>query len=654
MKGKWIWLDEKIIENTYGEFLVCFDYTGGKAILEISADTEYAFFVNDAFVNAGQYADFPWYKVRDSHDITHFLKKGENRLKLVVWYKGDNNFCNYVNRPALRFELTVEGRLAACSSAQTDCKLCGNFVSGEVRKIDRQLGYSFVWKDDDGGAYHKAVELSDMPEETFSRPIENLELLPFRKAEGAGSIYDLGEETVGYPCVVFRAPKGERINVAFGEWLRDGHVPRFFPKLTDGRDFSFELVGNGERATAFNPLRKLGCRYLEVTGNCEVFEIGLMPLRYPFEQKQIQINNGLRKRIYETAVKTLELNAFDHYYDCPWREQAFWTLDGRFQMRYGYYAFEDTRYQRAALKLLSEERRKDRLISMVVPSSSGEAIPSFALSYVMAMAEYAEFSGDLSLAEEYFGRMRKLLNEYVNRMENGLVACFDGFWNFYEWNDRLCGNGGKRFDAVLNLLTVYALQKYRSLCESLGKAEESVWADGLICGLKKEIRKRFYDQEDGLFRTFEDEKAYSELVNSLAVLCDALGKDEAERICDKMVKGGEMISATLSMTAFKYDALLKTDTSKYGSYILKEIDDSFGYMLSCGATAFWETLKGAEDMDGAGSLCHGWSALPVYYYTLLGAVKTKKAEEKFETGVFDDQHAVDTIDGEPDFLFENL
>jgi len=40
-------------------------------------------------------------------------------------------------------------------------------------------------------------------------------------------------------------------------------------------------------------------------------------------------------------------------------------------------------------------------------------------------------------------------------------------------------------------------------------------------------------------------------------------------------------------------------------------------MLDRGATAFWETIKGADDFGGAGSLCHGWSALPIYYYEIL-------------------------------------
>ena len=40
-------------------------------------------------------------------------------------------------------------------------------------------------------------------------------------------------------------------------------------------------------------------------------------------------------------------------------------------------------------------------------------------------------------------------------------------------------------------------------------------------------------------------------------------------------------------------------------------------MLDCGATTFWETEKGAADFEGAGSLCHGWSAFPIYFLNIM-------------------------------------
>lgn len=71
------------------------------------------------------------------------------------------------------------------------------------------------------------------------------------------------------------------------------------------------------------------------------------------------------------------------------------------------------------------------------------------------------------------------------------------------------------------------------------------------------------------------------------------------------------------MKCFKYDALIKIDKEKYRDFILNDIKRTYKTMLDTGATAFWETEKGESDFDNAGSLCHGWSAMPIYYFNLL-------------------------------------
>ena len=58
------------------------------------------------------------------------------------------------------------------------------------------------------------------------------------------------------------------------------------------------------------------------------------------------------------------------------------------------------------------------------------------------------------------------------------------------------------------------------------------------------------------------------------------------------------------------------DDKAFDLYINKKQEDikkKYSYMLKKRATTFWETEKGWKDFDNAGSLCHGWSAIPVYY-----------------------------------------
>ena len=91
-----------------------------------------------------------------------------------------------------------------------------------------------------------------------------------------------------------------------------------------------------------------------------------------------------------------------------------------------------------------------------------------------------------------------------------------------------------------------------------------------------------------------------------------------DSIADKIAYGYDgWVNNTLSMNIFRFDALLSVNKEKYSGFILQEIDRIYGKMLQEGATSFWETEKGAEDFDGAGSLCHGWSAIPIYYYHIL-------------------------------------
>ena len=103
----------------------------------------------------------------------------------------------------------------------------------------------------------------------------------------------------------------------------------------------------------------------------------------------------------------------------------------------------------------------------------------------------------------------------------------------------------------------------------------------------------------------------------MAILCGAADGDIAEALADRIVSDASLTKATLSMEAFVYDALLAVDKKKYKDFILYQLDKEYGFMLDNGATTFWETLDGEKAFDSAGSLCHGWSALPIYYYSIL-------------------------------------
>ena len=632
-RSKWIWKKDLSGEDIYVDFLCDFDYAGGDVSVKISADSNYALYINGALCESGQYADFPHYKVYDEFDITHLLREGKNRFAATVWHYGRTGLCYYPGRAALRCEVLCGGELIAASGDGTLCRQSREYQSGLCKQITSQLGFSFHydatqndgWRVSGEDGFEGAV-LVDQELPMFARPIKKLTFGERAKVEtlksegGKYYLYNIGYEEVGYLTMKVRSEKKQKILIAWGEHIEDGCVRR----LIGDRDFSVEVtVGAGE-TEYMNPYRRLGLQYIEVFAEepIEVDYVTVTPIYYPLNKIGNLPEGELDRRIYETCVRTLELCMHEHYEDCPWREQALYCMDSRNQMLCGYYTFGEYEFARACLKLISKDARYDDLLAICYPSGNynsdkGLVIPSFSLHYYTQMREYITHTGDLTLAAEAYPKLVSILKAFTDRLENGCVPTFPGveYWNFYEWTPGLDGTLGRRedvhTDACLNTLLIIALRNMAEISRMLGKEDKFT---ALIPEIRASIRRRFFDNEKGLFYNMEGDDRMSELVNSLCILADVCTKEEAERIADEIVCGSSLIEASCSMICFKYDALLKVGGEKYKDYIIEDIRARYKPMLDEGATTVWE--YGYKKTAG-GSRCHGWSALPVYYYELF-------------------------------------
>lgn len=640
-QAKWIWAHTEDHADEFVRFDQTFQSTGKSVSVDISCDSNYELYVNGKLAAFGQFSDYPYYKVFDRVDITEFCHEGENQLQLLVWYFGNVSFTYYKGLPGVIFEVSEGNTVLAASGENTLCRVASDYISGREKLITEQLGFSYTYdangydgcyeKDFSAKEYAPAIVVSGRPEELHERPLKKTALKPFAEAvlvDSAKQIYDIGEETVGHLGIRFRAEKGAKITVAYGEHLvLDEDGSEVVPQIIKTRDFSVELIANGEWFTFANYMRRLGGRYFQIISESkvEIEYIGLYPVEYPVNVLPFDAGNPLRQRIYDVAVRTLHLCMYEHYEDCPWREQALYGVDSRNQMLCCYDAFEEYEFAKASLTLFGLDRREDNLTHICSPSEYELVIPYFSLVYPMQMKEYVEHSGDLALAERFYERMQALLKTFTDRMENGLVPNFyedlKTYWNFYEWSPTLEGRPrleqDKEFEIVLNAQLSMSLQCMAWFAEKLGKSEDAKQYALTAEHLNENIHRVFYSAKQGLYLTQAGKESFSELGNAYAVLCGAAPSDVAEKICEALVSDHDMIPATLSMKAFKYDALLKISEEKYAERILNEIDKNYAYMLNQGATSFWETLKGAEDFHNAGSLCHGWSAIPIIYYHRL-------------------------------------
>jgi hypothetical protein len=283
----------------------------------------------------------------------------------------------------------------------------------------------------------------------------------------------------------------------------------------------------------------------------------------------------------------------------------------------GYRVYEDGNfaYARANLKLMAQDRRDDGILSICAPCGIDLTIPSFSLYYFLSIKEYTEASGDLTLAEEVYEKLKKIMDGILCHRNNGLIFRLEGkqYWNFYDWSDYSDGTLGKaeesKADAAINCLTILALNCFEQVCSAAGLPFPY---QGIAEELKKNTYNTFYVPEKGLITMLAEEEQYTDIVNTLAILTDILTAEKAKNACEKML-AKETTPCSLSMRTLKYDALLKVDRERYYPLILEEIRRDYGMMVDAGTDCVWETLKGHTDFGNAGSLCHGWSAVPVLY-----------------------------------------
>lgn len=630
MKSNWIWVDENQKFDTYGEFYSEFSYDNGRAIVKISVDSNYALYINGQFVDSDQYCDFPYYKVYDEIDITKFCRYGLNKIGVLVWYYGQVNFTYYPGNAGLWYEIHGEEGLLACSNEDVLSRYSRTFKNGYLKSITMMLGLSFLYdttKEDEwqnGGApgFAPSVIVKQKPT-LHRRRIKKLEILEPAASELIKSnqtyyLFDLQREEVGYLTLKVRSKKKQLLTICYGEHIVDGNVRR----RMGHRDFSVEVIV-GEGITEYtNYFRRLGLRYLEIHSEdeLEIEYATVRPCPYPLKFVDKKFENPLHQKIYDVSVRTLHLCMHEHYEDCPWREQSLYTMDSRNQMLCGYYAFDEYEFPRENLYLWSKDNRSDNLLALCAPTTYDLTIPSFTLHYFTEVYEYTLYSGDLTLAQEIFPKLQSILAVFIGRMKDGLVVNFTEkqHWKFYEWTKGLDGCIGRQeekiAEAALNCLFSLALQNMQKICDLLNiKADYTKQAERL----NTEIRKQFYDEESGLYvNDLTDSRKY-ELVNAWAVLCGAAKGEEAKRICEILAGENDLAKITLSMSCFLYDALLLVDKERYKDYIIQNIEEKYKRMLDAGATAFWETELGDANEDNSGSLCHGWSAMPIYYFNLL-------------------------------------
>ena len=691
----WIWAQGTDVVNQYiwarAEFeSSCEDY----CYLHISADSQYVAYVNGQLAGFGQYADYPEHKVYDTIYISDLVHPGMNELRVLAYCQGVDSSVYRAGRPGLLFEVVEDGYAIARSGAVTLVSRRTGYRSGAMERVSGQMGFTFDYDACAAEPEWEPARVLGTAGTLYPRPICGMELrervgtrvvsqgvycdsprrdtlgmrmqyaaLAFRESaeltgaqgqpelpgavrytsdEGDGIyvVLDLGRETVGFIDIALDVPCECEVLIGWGEQLDDLRVRTY----VGGRNFAARYAARAGRNEFMYAVRRAGLRYVELFVSAREFTLeyaGARPVEYPLDwTPTFRAQDALHMRIYDVCRDTLAACLHEHYEDCPWREQALYAMDSRNQMLCGYYAFGEYYAPRASLELLALSQREDGLLELCAPARCDITIPVFSLTFVLALEEYMMYGGDLAFVRDTLPVARRIVDAVLARRDDtGLIPAYTKarYWNFYEWRPGMEGvlgqcEAGLRYDAPLNFMTVVAARRLSMMLAELtepGAAEYERAASELgACA-----DEAFWDEARGAYATYLSGGARThecELTNALAVYSGACQPCRAEQVLERLANE-ELAPVSLSYSIYVFEALLSAG-DRYAEQVFARIARTWGDMLARGATTFWETEAGGWDFDRGGSLCHGWSAVPLYLYMAyaLGVKPTAPGFAEYE------------------------
>lgn len=672
--ASWVFSYAEERVNCYAEITETFEFSGGSAKIRICSGRDYALYLNGVFVDCGQYEAYPGNAYYDETEIGRYLRAGLNRIAVLGYLKERTPLVKGViyeieseGKILLRSGANTRARVARTyRSGETEGIGNGRYYAAYCAPSD-----GWTKGEDEEGFAAAATFAAD---ETFlPRPVKKCEILPcegakivaqglfdlreegaslsktlsvgylsarrpayfseeefyptlpcegisFRHAgkEGIYLVVDMGEETTGYLTLDVETEAPAVVRYAFGEHLTDLRV------RGDARNYAGEISLPAGRTDFTDYIQRLGLRYLMLFFSADRFRLyraGVRPSFYPLKEIPYRASDALAQKIYDVSLHTLRCCMHEHYEDCPHREQYQYAMDSRTQMLCGYYAFGEYEFARAALLQMGEALSADGNIFLVTPQRTGPEIPVFTLVYVSAVQEYTEHSGDRSVFDARRETLDRICDGFLSRIDRtGLIPEFEDDWNFYGWREGLINKWGDNpqpegsvvYSAPLNCHLIVALERLAALYDGAdGGRAKSLRA--AAAALRRRVDDAFFDENMRGYATYLREGTLfheCDLTQVLALYADVPTGERKEALYDRAAR--ERDDLALNDLIFKYDVLLRRE--EYRDCVRRDILSRWGRMLFDGATTFWETEGGGDDFHYAGSLCHGWSAVPAYVF----------------------------------------
>lgn len=429
-------------------------------------------------------------------------------------------------------------------------------------------------------------------------------------------LLDQGALTTAYPKLKVSGGRGALVRMTYAEAMFDdkGKGDR---NAIEGRrihGFADEFLPDGAEGRTMGPLWFKTYRYIQLD-----IETGDEPLRiddlygiytgYPFEVRgSFASDDPSLSKIWDVGWHTARLCAHETYFDCPYYEQLQYAGDTRIQALISLYVSGDDRLVRKAIRLFDLSRSYDGITGSRYPSRYPQYIPPFSLYWIGMVHDYWMHRDDEAFVRSFLPGVRTVLEWYTTKIDpaTGLLSGGLPHWNFTDWATSwergVAPEGEASGPAITTLHLASALGDASELMARFGRRHEAKEYAALRERLIRAVYAKCWDPARGLLRDYIGAETYSQHVNILGILTDAIPHRDQRAVFERLASDPTLTQTTFYYKFYLIRALKKVGLADRYTGMLGPWQD----MIDIGLSTFAETPEPTR------SDCHAWSSSPNY------------------------------------------
>lgn len=422
-------------------------------------------------------------------------------------------------------------------------------------------------------------------------------------------VYDMGQNASVMPEFTVEGPQGSYIRVIPSELLAtDGTVDRTSSTQDGVRPAWWQYTKATDRPESWNSLFFYqGARYFQV----ELFPAENDTLLPQLQEIKAQVvhtsaqpvgtfscSNELFNRIYTLVRWAQRSNLMSIITDCPAREKLGWLeqyhLNGP-SLRYNY---DLQAVFRKGMNDMSDSQLENGFVPNIAPeffiainqensiASGFRNSPEWGSSFIIVPWQQYLFSGDTSLMERYYDRMKRYLAFLEAAAENDILSIGLGDW--YDMGPK--DPWGSQLTPVA--LTATAIFYYDNSIMAqtatlLGKKEDARFYENRARSIRESFNKKFFNADTKTYST------NSQTANAMPLFLEITEPENRKAVAEAIVRDIRERGNALTSGDVGYRFLLKALAMEGYSDVIFDMNNQsdrpgYGYQLKMGATSLTE------------------------------------------------------------------